>query len=113
MSESALLMGWVCTRRLMAPARQNPAKRKNRIRCIEAETESAISKPEACSNNVEDGERQQVAPSEVHELVIAETRQSSAHPDVDAQKENYLDYEPEKRSEHVDEGALKIEFTER
>src|ERR1700739_2190414 len=33
-SERALLMGWVWTRRLMAPARQHPAKIKNRIRCI-------------------------------------------------------------------------------
>src|SRR5208337_5162314 len=33
-SARELLMGWVCHRRLMAPARQNPAKRKNRIRCI-------------------------------------------------------------------------------
>src|SRR5580693_1318768 len=34
MSDRALLMGWVCSRRLMAPARQNPAKRKNKIGCI-------------------------------------------------------------------------------
>jgi hypothetical protein len=39
-NERALLMGWVCSRRLMAPARQNPAKRTNKIRCIEVEGES-------------------------------------------------------------------------
>ena len=33
-SERALLMGWLWSRRLIAPPRQNPAKRRNRIRCI-------------------------------------------------------------------------------
>src|ERR1039458_4289468 len=99
-NERALLMGWVCSRRLMAPARQNPAKRTNKIRCIEVEGESfpivnvrdaikmmasfpaelasqvpkcegpgapassAIGQPEACTHNVEDGERHQKEASE-------------------------------------------------
>ncbi len=33
-SERALLMGWLWSRRLIAPARQNPAKTINRMRCI-------------------------------------------------------------------------------
>ncbi len=68
---------------------------------------SAIGKPEACSHNVEDGERKQIAPSEVHQLVIAEARQRAAHPDVETEKQKDFCDEPEERQKCVDEGALK------
>src|ERR1700733_207574 len=74
---------------------------------------SAPGKPEARSHNVEDGERKQIAPAEVHELVIAEAGQRSAHPDVDTEKENYLDYKPEQRHKDVDECVLEMHHPER
>ena len=43
-SDSALLMGCVCSRRLNAPARQNPAKTIKRTRCI-VPSHGAGSKP--------------------------------------------------------------------
>ena len=133
-------MGWVWSRRLIAPARQNPANRRNRIRCIVPwragprveprsgqntgrlrgrtcgagaltaqilpDCKSTIGKPKACSHYVEDRERHQNSPSEVHQLVIAEARQSSTHPNVKKQEAEDLEHEPENWHQCVDKDIL-------
>src|SRR6478736_3180349 len=56
---------------------------------------SAIREPEARAHYVENGQRHQPAPSEVHKLVIAEARQRAAHPHVEKQETENLQDKPE------------------
>src|SRR5262245_17313176 len=47
-------------------------------------------------DDVEERRRQQHLPSEIHQLVVAETRQRPAQPDVEEQEEEYFRQEPDR-----------------
>src|SRR5579862_4186523 len=90
-SDNALLIGCFCASRLMAPATHPAAKTKNRISCnirfIPAQFApkalfQAQRYDQGGHHHVGDGERQQELPAERHQLVITETGQRTAHPDV-------------------------------
>ena len=57
----------------------------------------AIRKPEACSYNIQNGQRKQKLPTKVHQLVIAEARQRASHPDIQTEKTKNFAHEPEER----------------
>src|SRR5208282_3619087 len=114
-SDNALLMGCFCARRLIAPPTQTAAKTKKRTRCNmifihPAETARPVQPSESrllqchhqgSNHNVRDGERQKKFPAEGHELVIAETRQRAADPDVDENESKYPHGEPENRQQRL------------
>src|ERR1035438_10806469 len=96
-------MGCDWRSRLIAPARQNPAKTINKIRCIV----SPVRKPKAGRNNVQNRQRHQPAPAEVHELVIAEARQRPAHPHIQKEESKNLEHKPEEGKSGIEKDILK------
>src|SRR5215472_13592229 len=120
MSESAELIGWCCSRRLSAPATASRPKMMNRASSIVAvfwvfltyactfdcKTRSmngcgpidanartfltAISECQSRRQDIENGDGQKELPAEVHQLVIAEARKRTAHPDVEQEKTKNL-----------------------
>src|SRR6267143_7279382 len=58
-------------------------------------SDPALQDQERHPQDVQDSDRQQRIPAQVHELVEAEARQGPAHPDVDEQEES--DLEPERQ----------------
>src|SRR5581483_3790018 len=67
---------------------------------------SAVRKPQAGADDVENRQRHQIAPAEVHELVIAEAGQRSPHPDVEKEETKNLGDEPEDREQSIDKAIL-------
>src|SRR6266481_3099680 len=99
MSDNALWIGCFCISRLMAAATQSPANRKKSAKWIIGSMR--LFGPVECqhssrNDDVDQRERQQYLPAEVHELVIAEAGQCAAYPDVEEDKAEHLDAEPEK-----------------
>ena len=65
---------------------------------VSAATSSALSQCHQRRNHqIRDGQRQQKLPSKRHQLVITETRQRAAHPNIDKQKYKNSQHEPEHR----------------
>src|SRR5262245_27154705 len=92
-SESALLIGWRCASRLMAPATQIRPKTMNSIwwtigLCSPGHDETG-------DNDVGNGQRQQKLPAEGHQLVIAEARQCATDPYIQKDEEENFEREPE------------------
>src|ERR1700688_5071237 len=50
---------------------------------------------QARDHHVQDRKRKQHLPSEIHQLIVAETRKRAAHPNVNEQKNRNLRQEPE------------------
>src|SRR5690348_7549823 len=76
-----------------------------RVPGVPFDCKSAVCKPEACSDDVEDGQRQEHAPAEIHELIVAETRHCAAHPDVEKEEKENFDAEPAERNQCVRPGV--------
>src|SRR5271165_4233933 len=100
-SDSALLMGCRCASRLIAPPTQTAAKMKKSTRCsiaIQLLTAALRQRhDQAGDHNIRDGQRQKKLPPEGHELVIAETRQRAADPDVNKDESENPQGKPENR----------------
>src|SRR5947199_6142540 len=89
--DSALEMGCVCTTRLMPHTTAMAAKIMKRIASIEL----GEGHHEAGEEQVDHGDREHESPGEAHELVVTETRQRAADPDVDEQNEAGFRREPD------------------
>src|SRR5580700_4188416 len=139
MSESALLMGWRCRRRLRAPATQSPPKMMKRARCMgfrssedpwknrlkqhrkcKSGTKNCKSlhgqpeaDPEAGDNDVGDGDGDEKLPAEAHELVVAEARKRAAHPDIEKEEAEDFGDEPEDREDRREDGTRENVTEER
>src|SRR5580658_8900443 len=98
-SDSALLMGWLCTSRFTAPATQITPKNRNKIRwnMFEKLPSGPQRHNQRRVHNVGDCQGQQDLPPKRHELVIAKARQSPAHPDVQEHKKENFQTEPDYR----------------
>src|SRR5664280_1498043 len=98
-SESALLIGCFCTSRLTAPATHPAAKIKKRISCnmlLYGRPRASLTSEryhQRRDHDVGQRKRQQELPAERHQLVIAEARQRTAHPDVNEKEGHHARHE--------------------
>src|SRR5450759_3545389 len=96
-SDRALFMGCFCTSRLTAPPTHSAAKMKNRTRGNMVNCRSLQRHDQAGDDDIRNGQRQKKLPAEGHELVITETRQCAADPDVDKYEDKHAHGKPEHR----------------
>src|SRR5581483_4990861 len=113
--ERALFTGCRCASRLIAPATAMAANAMNSPRCsirtvtsrifrtVSLTRYSVLLRPQPHHQRrnyqVRDGERQQHLPSKCHQLVVAKARQSPAHPDIQKDKKEHAQREPEHRQD--------------
>src|ERR1700753_3736942 len=63
---------------------------------------AAISECQGRRQDVQNGDGHKKLPAEVHELVIAEARKRTAHPDIEEKKRENLNHKPEDRQKRTD-----------
>src|SRR5579863_1688473 len=101
-SERALEIGCVCKTRLMPHTTAIAAKIMKRSASIFRSEPHILGQghPQAYDKKIDQGHREHECPGEVHQLVVAETRQRRSHPDVEEENESQFRRKPKQGEEN-------------